>query len=521
MKNTISIKNSILSKRSLSIASIVLALAGSFLAIAPSTYAATSVPLGAADTFAVLAGSTITNTGTTTITGSVGVHTGNAYTGAGSTTLLGGGTYQLGTQAAADAKAAALTAYNNAASQSPATAIGVELGSTTRLAGVYTSGTFGLTGTLTLNAEGNANAVFIFRAASTLVTAGASEVRIINGGSACNVFWQIGSSATLGASSTLLGTVLADTRISAGTSATVQGRLFARSGAVELSGNTITKSTCPAAVVGGTNTGVTPVYPTPTPTPTPTVAPVICPTFTTNPSISKVTTNSITAIWSGVGAKSWASRTGVGDYIAIGNGNLGTVTRTGLAPGTKYTIAIALFSGLDQTGCRVAFPITGTTASQVKEPTPTPTPKPVLVPEVCPTFVSEPSVQSTTANSLTLSWSGTNAKSWSLDARGMQTSYFGNENPNSLVITNLTPSTTYTRTVVLWSGLKQTGCSISLPITGSTDSVVAQATPTPEPTPTPVATPTPTPTPRPQVTIKPRGPVRTGDGSLGRGLRQR
>jgi hypothetical protein len=113
---------------------------------------------------------------------------------------------------------------------------------------VYNSaaGTLGLTGTLTLDAQGDANAVFIFQAASTLITAPASTVRLINGAQACKVFWQVGSSATLDTTTTFVGNILALTSITANTGATVNGRLLARNGAVTLDTNTITRANCTA-----------------------------------------------------------------------------------------------------------------------------------------------------------------------------------------------------------------------------------------------------------------------------------
>jgi hypothetical protein len=134
-----------------------------------------------------------------------------------------------------------VAAYNAAAGQAVTQTVATELGSTTKGPGVYNSaaGTFTITGTLTLDGQGDPNAVFIFQAASTLITAASSNVVLINGAQASNVFWQVGSSATLGTSSNLLGTVLALTSITATTSATVSGRLLARNGAVTLDTNSI------------------------------------------------------------------------------------------------------------------------------------------------------------------------------------------------------------------------------------------------------------------------------------------
>jgi uncharacterized repeat protein (TIGR01451 family) len=134
------------------------------------------------------------------------------------------------------------TAYNDAAAESVTGTIATELGGTTETPGVYNSaaGTFGITGTLTLDAQGNPNAIFIFQAASTLITASASNVVLVNGAQASNVFWVVGSSATLGTGSTLQGTILALTSITVTTGATINGQALARNGAVTLDTNQIT-----------------------------------------------------------------------------------------------------------------------------------------------------------------------------------------------------------------------------------------------------------------------------------------
>ena len=104
------------------------------------------------------------------------------------------------------------------------------------------AGTFGITGTVTLDAKGDPNAVFIFKSASTLITASASRVRLVNGAQSANVFWQVGSSATLGTNSLLRGNVLALASITVTTGATVDGRMLARTGAVTLDSDTITRT---------------------------------------------------------------------------------------------------------------------------------------------------------------------------------------------------------------------------------------------------------------------------------------
>ena len=142
------------------------------------------------------------------------------------------------------------TAYNDAAGRAPGTTFSgpTDLGGNKLTAGVYKSPTsFGITGTLTLDAQGDPSAVFLFQGGSTLVTAPNSRVALINGASPCNVFWQVGSSATLGVGSTFVGSILALASISANTNAIVQGRLLARNGATTLDSNTVAKPVCAAA----------------------------------------------------------------------------------------------------------------------------------------------------------------------------------------------------------------------------------------------------------------------------------
>ncbi len=136
-------------------------------------------------------------------------------------------------------------AYDDAVGRATTATIPVELGGTTQTPGVYDSaaGTFEITGTVTLDAKGDPNAVFIFKAASTLVTASASRVNLVNGARAANVFWQVGSSATLGTNSILRGNVLALTSITVTTGVTVDGRMLARNGAVTLDSDMITRTT--------------------------------------------------------------------------------------------------------------------------------------------------------------------------------------------------------------------------------------------------------------------------------------
>lgn len=230
---------------------LLLALVLAVVMAVPATSMAAqpTVNLGTTSTFAVLAGTTITNTGPTTLTGSagndVGVSPGSAFTGQASVTMVGGAVH-LADAVALQAQNDLVTAYNDAAGRTPVTIIPTELGGTTLKPGVYAaeSGTFQITGTLTLDAQGDPNAPFIFLTDSTLVTASNSSVSLLNGARFCRVFWKVGSSATLGTNSRFVGHIFALTSIAAQTGATVEGQLLARNGEVTLDTNTITNGPC-------------------------------------------------------------------------------------------------------------------------------------------------------------------------------------------------------------------------------------------------------------------------------------
>ncbi len=246
-------------------ASILLTAVLTLVIAGTAVGAQATVGLGTAASFAVLAGTTITNTGATTITGDVGLQPGTKVTGF--STVTQHGARHLGDAVALHAKNNLVTAYNAAAGAKPVKNVAVELGGTTLKPGVYGSDTLGITGTLTLDGEG----VYIFEAASTLITASNSRVALINGASACNVFWRVGSSATLATSTRFKGTIMALTSISMKTGAILTGRALARNGAVTLDHNVINSSSCTAPSPTGTSTG-TPTGPTPTQPPTDTVA---------------------------------------------------------------------------------------------------------------------------------------------------------------------------------------------------------------------------------------------------------
>ena len=208
-----------------------------------------AVGLGTAAPYAVLAGTTVTNTGPSTISGSVGVAPGSAVDGF-PPGQVGNGTIHAADAQALQAQNDLTTAFNDAAGRGPGTdETGKNLGGQTLTPGVYTASTsMNLTGTVTLNALGDPAAVFIFQAGSTLLAASSSRVALIGAAQPCNVFWQVGSSATIGTGSTFVGTVMALTTITLQTGATVQGRMLARNGAVTLDTNTFIRPACDLTV---------------------------------------------------------------------------------------------------------------------------------------------------------------------------------------------------------------------------------------------------------------------------------
>jgi len=211
------------------------------LGILPLLYGP-STAVAQLSSFAVLGGSTVTNTSTPTIVnGNLGVSPGSAVTGF-PPGIVVGGSIHAADAVAAQAQTDLTTLYNNLANAScNADLTGQDLGGLTLTPGVYCfASSAQLTGTLTLDAQGDSNALFIFRIGSTLTTASASSVLLINSASSCGVLWQLGSSATLGTGTALAGNIVALTSITLNTGASVTGRVLARNGAVTLDNSHVT-----------------------------------------------------------------------------------------------------------------------------------------------------------------------------------------------------------------------------------------------------------------------------------------
>lgn len=228
----------------------LLAIIGIAALLFASPPASAQITLGSAQSFAALGGTTVTNTGASAITGNVGVSPGTSVTGF-PPGVIAGGAIHAGDAVAGQAQTDLTAAYNAVAGTACNVDLtGQDLGGLTLTPGVYcfSSSAF-LTGTLTLDFQGNPNALFLFKIGSTLITASGSVVVPINGGSTCppNLFWQVGSSATLGTGSSFTGNILALTSITLTTGAQLSGRALARNGAVTLDTNTV--ALCAPAIV--------------------------------------------------------------------------------------------------------------------------------------------------------------------------------------------------------------------------------------------------------------------------------
>ncbi len=228
---------------------LALALLGAAVLLSTASPAAAQISLGTAQSFGVLGGSTVTSTGATTVNGNVGVSPGSSVTGFPPGVVVGGAIHN-NDAVAVQAQNDLTTAYNDIAT-TPCTVdlTGQNLGGLTLTPGVYCFSTSAqLTGALTLDALGNPDALFLFKIGSSLTTASGSSVTVINGGSSCNhVFWQVGSSATIGTGSSFAGDLLALTSITLTTGANTSGRALARNGAVTLDTNNV--NTCGVVLV--------------------------------------------------------------------------------------------------------------------------------------------------------------------------------------------------------------------------------------------------------------------------------
>ena len=263
-------KRSVFQRRTVAAGGIGVALA---LILLPATAASADViidgpvNLGNADSYGVLGWSTVTNTGVTNISGDVGVYSGSSLTGFPPGVIVNG-TQHVTDAHAQQAQSDATTAYNVAAGLTP-TATGLnDLEGLSLTPGVYSGGAMLLPNGGELTLAGSASSVWVFQASSTLNIGSGSKINITGGATSCNVFWQVGTSATLGTSAEFQGTILANQSITATTNATVAGRLLALNAAVTLDTNTITvpvgcptpgtsgESASPVITAGTTSPGV-------------------------------------------------------------------------------------------------------------------------------------------------------------------------------------------------------------------------------------------------------------------------
>jgi hypothetical protein len=291
------------------LAGIALAISLAFAAV-PVAAQASAVNLATASPFVVLGGSTDTNTGSSVLNGDLGLSPGTSLTGF-NEAVVNGATHE-NDAVAAQAQSDLTTAYNVAAGQpiSPGNDLtGTNLGNLKLTAGAYGFSTSAqLTGQLTLDAQGDPNAQFVFVIGSTLTTASASSVVLVNGASPCNVYWKVGSSATLGSTTAFEGNLMSLASISVDNGATVLGRLLAREGAVTLINDVLSTPNCATGS-------------TPTSTPTPT-----SPTATT-PTTAK-----------GGGSKKAEGKGKPGSKPSAGNGTATIGRGRTTAAGTRATV---------------------------------------------------------------------------------------------------------------------------------------------------------------------------------------
>ena len=337
-------------------AAVVGLMAGAAGAATPTT-----IDLGTAAAASVLAGAGVTNTGPSILDHDLDTSPTPAITG-----FPPGKT--LGAKHAADAVARQAqsdltTAYNTAkAAPSTSDITGVDLSGKTLTQGVYTASSgIALNGPRALTLNGGPDSVFIFQAGSTLITGSASSVQLTGGAQACNVFWQVSSSATLGTRTSFVGNILALTSIGLKTGATVDGRALARNGSVTLDSNVFTNSPCitttstpPTTTPPVTTPPVTtppsppPVTTAPVTTPPVAIAPVIKARGTTPP-VTAPSTNSIPGL--GTTPQTPTGSKGTSALVAAGgstsgrgasSGSTSALAFTGLPVGPMVGVALAL-----------------------------------------------------------------------------------------------------------------------------------------------------------------------------------
>jgi LPXTG-motif cell wall-anchored protein len=241
---------------------IAVAASATLFAVAGTASAAIvpTINLATSGNYSVLGGQTVTNTGPSVLNNSVGVSPGTAIVGFPPGIVTPPAIIDANaTATAAQAQADLTAAYLDAAGRPLNAETTADLSGLTLVGGVYagpSKSPLSLTGTLVLDAEGDPNAVFIFQTDSTLITGSTSSVSLINGAQECNVFWQVGSSATLGTGSTFVGNILALTDITVTTGVTVHGRALARNGQTTLDTDVFTSPTCDLVTPVTTTTAV-------------------------------------------------------------------------------------------------------------------------------------------------------------------------------------------------------------------------------------------------------------------------